>query len=283
MGEEHLVDGLWLTSPDRDGDGLFNSYTISLSLDGEEFRVIRDVQKRLPVAYTCGGGVYLMGYLGLLECRFDPVPARYVRVRCKPGKTDKSRQISEVFAFERKGSTSGDLEDEVKKISSTVKRLGIDFTICDRWLSARLWNLLPHSKGKPPVFPRFNPRHTSTLISRRVEPRKGIALVPSSALADECATLLKDVHGNKVIARRIDFSNYTILVLDNADASEKKGTGLLWNGHTLLKTRHPEAGIYSETARRSDMNISCATKGLDTFQVVHMTSKQNYEDKTHEQ
>jgi hypothetical protein len=247
LGSKHLIDGLWLTSPDRDGEGLFGGYTISISADGQDYEVVRDVQKRLPVAYTSGNGVYLMGYFGLFECRLDPIPARYVRVRCRPGTTDKSWQISEVFVFETKGTRPTDLEDEVTQISSSIRDLGIDFTVCDRWLSAKLWTLLPHSKGRPPVFPRFNPRHTSTLTSRRVVPRKGIALVPSSAVADECTALLRELYGDQVIAQRTDLSNYTILVLDDTDSSEKKVTELIWNGHTLLKTSDPQEGIYSDS------------------------------------
>ncbi len=240
--EERTLDGLWLTAPDWYRDGLPTGYTISVSTDGQVYQVISEIKKRISVSYISGKNVYFKGYFGLLECRFDDVRARYVRLKFTRGPGDwKSWQINEVFVFERTGTDPDDLDAEVDEIASALKRLKADFTVCDRWLSARLWTVLPSAKGRPAVYPRFNPSYRSTLLRRRIKPGNGLCIAPSAAVADECALLLQDLYGENVIAQRLDFSNYSILVLRKAGVSKEKGVSLIWNGHTLLKTRDSHA------------------------------------------
>ena len=242
LGRVRKLDGLRLMTIGVFKLTLPKGYTVSVSTDGAEYRTISDVKDSLPVSYISGNGVYLKGYFGFFECRFSSVEARYLRMRMKAGQGRYNRwKISELFVLEHAGSEPADLESETVKIASFLKKQNIDFSVCDRWFSAKLIEMIPSGKNGPPAYPRFNPGHSETKMRRVVKPRKGLAIVPGIAYADECERLIKDVYGENAVLGRKDFSNYSVILTDQAARIEKMPYYLVWDGFTLLKTENPGA------------------------------------------
>jgi len=240
LGRTRRVDGLRLSSTGCFKFLLPKGYTISVSENGTDYRVISAVEQCIPVSYIAGDGVYLKGYFGWMECRFGGVEARYIRLRFTAGQGRWKRwSVSEVFVFEQTGADPGDPAHEVSRIASALRENGIDFTVCDRWLSGKLFDLLPHRKGRPPVYPRFNPVYPETVMSRAVAPEKGLAVAPEAALADECERLIKELYGEKAVRKRIDLAHYSLLLLDNAEVKSQTKLRLAWDGFTLVKTGNP--------------------------------------------
>lgn len=245
LGRRMRLDSLWLYAPDPLQFGLPDSYTISSSLDGATFRRVADVRERMAVAYACGDRPYLKGYFGLLECRFEAEPARYVRFACRAGQGDREAwSISEVFAFERLVAAPGSLEEDAHAMAEVLGDRRAPFTIGDRWVSARLNQELAPLNGGGRAYPRFNPKYKATLMSREVVPSKGTALAVATGVADECMGLLRACYGQEAEWDRFQFGQYTLLVFTKEVEPGAGAARLIWNGHTLLKTREPEAEWY---------------------------------------
>ena len=240
LGAVRKVDGLRLMATGCYKLMLPKGYNISVSDNGVDYRSIRNVKGRMPVSYICGDRVYLKGYLGWMECRFKDVQAQYIRLRFTKGQGQrKSWSINEVFVSEQIDAAPAYIEEDVVEMASVLKDRNIDFAACDRWLSAKLLDLLPVEKRCLPVYPRVNPCYNNTLPGRGVLPRKGLAVVSPLMMADECEQLLKEVYGDSAVEERLDFSGYSILLLGKASPPDVGDYKLAWDGFTLLKTKNP--------------------------------------------
>jgi hypothetical protein len=249
IGREVGLDSIWLTARDLYRQAIPRGYSISVSTDGENFTTVSDISRRISVSYRAGTHVYFLGYFGLMETVFDGIPARYVRFRFNVGpRGSETWNINEIFLFERTGENVPDPVEDARMIADTVKERGIDFTVCDRWLSAKLIELLPPG-DRPPAYPRFNPKYQSTLLHRRIVPRKGLAIAPATGVADECVQLLTEAYGESAVGERIDFSGYSLLLLGDLGERGRIDLKLVWNGHTVLKTSDPEEGWYNDPAK----------------------------------
>ncbi len=114
----------------------------------------------------------------------------------------------------------------------------MDFTVADRWLSARLGALLDDREDSPPVYPRFNPRSRHTLISRRFPPRKGLGVAIERAVADECETVLSGSLPDGARLERVDFPHYVLYTFVGPETVfEGLPDSLIWNGHMVLRTK----------------------------------------------
>lgn len=241
-GKERNLLALVLFSSAMLQDTLPRGYDILVSKDNRDYRLIRRVERRTSPSYVSGNRAYLKGYYGMTECRFAPVSARYVRLVAKSaqrGRTDW--RLSEVFVFEKAGESSVIEDQEVEAIAAAISARGVDFTVCDRWLSARLLAALPAHGGHPPAFPRYNPNFKDTELSRVIQPQAGLALAVSSAFAEACETLLRECYGEAAKWSRVDFEHYALFIFETSRNVSGARFSLFWNGHTILKTKEPES------------------------------------------
>jgi hypothetical protein len=239
LGRKREVNGVWLVAPGVLQAGLPEAYTIETSGDGREYATAVDVKQRLSVSFTAGAGVYFKGYFGMQETRFEPRQARYLRFRFLAGaKGEDECAISELYVLEQ-GTGEADPQADLAAIADVLASNDVRFAACDRWLSGRLYGRLPSTDGRPRVYPRFNPKHSATRISRRVRPQDGMALIVARALAGETEDLLRETCGDAVSWRRQDFSAYSLFLFTNGRPPPML-CDLSWNGQMLLKTREPD-------------------------------------------
>jgi hypothetical protein len=228
------IGGIWLTADDS--DRLPDSFKISTSMDGVEYTPVGPGYRNVLPTYITGNRVYMMGYYARNELRFRPVEARFVRIRVgRAGNRDRSWSVNELFLFEHEGPAEAVPAGEVEEIARILMAEAVDFTVADRWLSARLGVRLGSREGRPTVFPIFNPRHRHTLISRKFAPRSGLAVAVERAVADECGRVLeRDLHPEASLGR-VDLPHYTLFTFRGSDSAfEAAGASLEWNGHAVL-------------------------------------------------
>jgi hypothetical protein len=228
------IGGIWLTADDS--DRLPDSFKISTSMDGLEYTPVGPGYRNVLPTYITGNRAYMMGYHARNDLRFRPVEARFVRIRVgRAGKEDRSWSVNELFLFEHEGPAEAVPAGEVEEIARILKAEAVDFTVTDRWLSARLGLLLGSGEGGPRVFPLFNPRHRHTLISRRIAPRPGLAVAVERAVAEECGRVLERNLPPVASLGRVDLPHYSLFTFRGpGSAFEAAGATLEWNGHAML-------------------------------------------------
>jgi hypothetical protein len=227
------IGSLWLTS--GDSGHLPGSFRISTSMDGIEYAPVGQVYENILPTYTAGNRAYMMGYYARNELRFEPVEARFVRVRVgRGGGGDEPWSVNEIFLFEHEGVSDAVPDGEVEEIAALLAAGKVDFAIADRWLSARLG---PGGEGFA-VFPLLNPRHRETVVSRRFSPRPGLAVVVAGAMAEEGERALKAALPPGGSLQRRDLAHYTLFTFPGLPAAAAEDAPLLeWNGHAILGAR----------------------------------------------
>ena len=254
LGRTRLISALRLGSLGVYRRGLPEGYRLEVSADGKTYDVIRECTRRFAVAYSSGPRAYAKGYLGACEIRFSPVDARYLRLTVTRAESRKRRwRFNEIYVFEQREQATDDrlagtLEDEVKRIAAWARGRRAVFVAADRWLSARLWYRLPCDGDVPAVYPRFDPRHSFTLLSRRLSPYAGLVIAPQRPVKEECLRLIRRHWGKETIAEVRDFGSYSAILIANPPP-ESSPDELFWDGFTLLKTVDPMAGLYLPEAR----------------------------------
>ncbi len=238
FGKERKINSMVLFAPDYTQSGLPRGYSISVSRDGTNFDVIRDVQCRLSPSYISGNQVFLKGYYGMLESRFDPVSARYVRVMFRTGQFRENEwRVSELLMFEETGTVAAPVSsEEVDSIVSVLRKNDVKFTAADRWLSAKLFKQFDGDGKTAHVYPCYDPIYKKTHISRIVEPVKGVAIAVALEYAEECERVIRDVYGENAAWDRIDTGHYSLLIFSGTANATADRTKLYWTGHVLLKT-----------------------------------------------
>jgi hypothetical protein len=236
LGEPTPLDSLWLCPADPLHGSLPNGYALSVSDDGREYRRVALVDKRWATAYVCGGCLYLEGYYGVLECRLDGRPARFLRFAGTSAEAGGGTwQAAELFVFRRTGEGMAVDEREAREVAAVILKEGVEFTACDRWLSAELLRALPERRGRPPAYPRFNPKHKATQLSREVRPVRGMAVAVARELEAECAAVLATCAGAATGWETIRFPHYVLFVFTNSGGvAGVGGVRMVWNGQTLL-------------------------------------------------
>lgn len=238
LGAARNVNAIWLTAKGWYKLDLPQGYVLEASTDGVTFRVVREQPSRLAVVYTAGPMVYAKGYFGLEEIRFEPVPARYLRLRMTGAQRHSTHwALNECWVFERAEWDAPDWEDSVHNVVQLIQKYHLEFTVADRWLSARLLETQPTTPGRFAVYPRYNSKHAETTLSRAFEPRAGIAVVVGQHLVDEAESVLREVYPEGVTWERHHAGAYTMLRFTNPDPAVPVGGHLIWYQHALLR-RH---------------------------------------------
>ncbi len=229
------IDGLWFTA--RNSRLIPRSFDISTSVDGVIYQPVRREFHNLLPTYISGNKAYMMGYHVRSDLRFGPAKARFVRIRIDSRRNDRSSwEVNEIFLFERLGEDQPVSDDEVESMARIISERKIDFTVADRWLSARLGALLDDREDSPPVYPRFNPRSRHTLVSRRFPPRKGLGVAIERAVADECESVLSGSLPAGARLERVNFPHYVLYTFVGPETVfESLPDSLTWNGHMVLR------------------------------------------------
>ncbi len=230
---------LLLFPQDTRGERSPKDVVIEGSPDGRQWIPLRPSAPRLATGYVAGNRAWLLGYFGASEYRFPP--ARVLALRLRPLSGPKSDphtwRLAELFVFERAGDATPIGDDEVRRIAGELLRRSIVFTLADRWLSAKLLNLLPPGPGgAPPALPRFNFKVKATYAGRDYRPAPERALAVARPLADETLRLLRETYGPDGW-QTVPFEHYTLIT---GAARATTAPALFWNGHTLL--RPPDDG-----------------------------------------
>lgn len=233
-GKQKKIDSIRIFSIDDDLS--IGPYTISVSLDGSTYTNVQNINCRMPQSYQCGNRIYFRGHYAAQDCCFAPVTARYLRIEYpEKGGRISSWNISEIMVFEHISNAGVIWPDEITKIAAEIKSRKVQFTYCDRWLSAKLVPLLSSKESEHSVFPTHNTRHPHSEFSRKIIAAQGKAIAVHNSMAQQAIALLKESlpEGSSFISH--EFTNYTLLVFDGDEEKKPSSLQLVWNGHTIYK------------------------------------------------
>jgi hypothetical protein len=249
LGRPAEIDGLWLTA--EHSNFLPGSFEISSSLDGVSYEAVSGKYRDILPTYVAGNRVYSMGYFARHDLRFNPVEARFIRIAIGGGKDSRRGwELNELFLFERIGAGTPVPDSEVESIAREITASGTVFTVADRWLSARLGALLPAGENGPAVYPRFNPRHRHTLVSRRFSPGGKLSVAVERSVADECEDVLSRALPPGASLERSDFPHYSLFSFSGEEAVfQGLPSSLEWNGHMVLQAADPGEKSTTGTAQ----------------------------------
>jgi len=238
LGAARRMDGLWMTP--SGGARLPDSFVVETSADGEHYTQVRDVTGKALPAYVSGNRVYVLGYFVRRDVRFEPVPARWLRLRFLPVARKGTWQIGELRVFAHEGPAGAVQEQELDRLSGAIDRASLDFVVCDRWLSARLNERLAPRGGRSRAYPTYNPVcDPRSDRSRAVVPRAGLGVVVDRALRMETERLIAETFAGDTRAVGVtDFEHYTLFSFGPdvpAHAAGPRRETLVWNGHLLLR------------------------------------------------
>lgn len=241
LGAEHRVDGLALSPAIPEGRLLPTSFVIEGSRDGIGYHELLRVRDAEPMCYTAGDMVYLRGGYGWQQCRFASVQVRHIRFTVT-GEAEEAPiwRANEVFVFTRaEGQAPGKADTDVEAVVGRIREQGVEFTVCDRWLSARLVEALPAREGMPPAYPRLND-HYHLVGAGPPEPRRTFspsprgAAVVAAALADEQEAILRGACADSGLAvQREDLGQYSLFLFEGPAGAT--APALTWNGMLLLR------------------------------------------------
>ncbi len=255
FGRELRLNGFWLFGPQlkKEGEmqGLPQRYKVSAAPADKVFKPIVSFNSKVNQSYIQSGHVYVSGYFGKTECRFQPFRARYLKISFTG---NQKVALNEIIFFKYLGPDSKPVQQDLDKIFALLKKNHAEFTLTDRWLSAEIIETT-NSPGALPALPRFNPRADNQSYSRLLIPRKGLVLAPAREVADDCQRQILSLYDPEAINLRVDLDQYSLFFLDQAKKREKEQDFLYWNGHLLLRLTNYEdlAGI--EMSRSGILSI----------------------------
>lgn len=246
FGRPRPLCGFWFFNRERRGHGLPTGYRLAVSDDGISYQTVREVENRL-LGYRCGNQVYSNGYFVKTESRFPPVTARYVELTLTRVPRNSTRGVlSKLVLFEAlDGEEEIDPLRDLEPMADAIRQHHLTFVVADRWLSARLLDRIPtESDSSPIAYPQFNPRYPETIISRQIQPRPGLAVAVDRAITEEMVSLINSHFGEDTLLHRIDFSAYSLLILDKPEWED--APPLYWNGFILVYHPEPESREWTE-------------------------------------
>jgi len=235
FGREVMLSSFWLFGPQvkREGEvqGLPLRYEVSAAQADTEFRPVFSFKSKVNQSYIQSGHVYVSGYFGKAECRFQPFRTRYLKISFAG---NRKITLNEIVFFKDSGVKTDSVEEDLGTIFKLLGENHAEFTLTDRWLSAAIIDAVD-SRGSLPALPRFNPRADNQAYSRLVIPRKGLVLAPAREIADDCQQQILSLYGQEAISQRVDLHHYSLFLMDRARKRKTEDGFLYWNGHLLLR------------------------------------------------
>jgi 4-amino-4-deoxy-L-arabinose transferase-like glycosyltransferase len=231
---------------------------------------LQRVEAREPRACIAGNRLYEQGHDTVMECRFPAASVRLLRIgELRPRAGFKVWRFREVCCYAEAGPDGLPDEQEAAEIAGELARAGVEFAVCDEWLSRKI-EMAP-GPG-PRVLPHYEAREPSSHVSRLLPIRRGVAVVVGSAHAEQARTQLDEATLGDISVMRRDSPHYTAFVIAEAPADYASFPGLRWNGLTLTRTaRIAAADWYSrhgeqlDRAGQRDQAMRYFTKSFETF------------------
>lgn len=233
-------------------------YTISGSLDGSMWKDIQRVARREAATCIYGNRLFHRGRFTAMECRFSSEPVRYLKLDdlSRPAVHIETWRIREAYFYRAADQGPRPDEREAAEITRTLQASGVEFALCDPWLSAKI-EAAP--RPRPAVLPYYSSRHRASQVSRVVPVRRGVAIVVENAHAAQARKLLLDATLGDVKTKTHSSANYTATIITDAPAGYESFPGLRWNGFTLARTAriataawYYDQGLRLEGAGRPD-------------------------------
>jgi len=266
FGRERELAGFWLFAPQkkREGEdrGLPQGHKLSAASADKKFQVLSTFSSRVVKSYIQGGHVYVSGFFGRAECRFQPRQARYLKIVFSG---ERKIALSEIVVFQKVTSgIPGPLAEDLGRILDLLQHNTTRFTLTDRWLSATIIAAMP-GRNPLPALPRFNPRADNQAYSRLLIPDKGLVLAPAREVADDCARQLARLYGEEVIARRVDLEHYSLFFLKKKKRKKGENGFLYWNGHLLVRLTDFDDLAFIDLSRTGILHIDPAGERTTGF------------------
>ncbi len=235
LGADRLIDGVTLAALRPNLPDLPGGLLLEGSMDGVTFHELSRLDDALSVRYVAGQTVYLEGGYGWMECRFAPEVARYLRFTVINGRDDRPVwRATELFIFEHVRESDVDLEAEAGRIAQRLQDEGIEFTACDRWLSARLRQQL----GPAAAYPLFNDHLRFSVSGRRaplrkVQPGPKTAIVVDGSLREEAEQVLRAMYGENFSWQVVSYDMYALFLFEKTPPKDLPDPH--WSGFTILQ------------------------------------------------
>ncbi len=232
--------GLWLFSkydPSRSKRRQLDRFDVYVSDDNSSFTRVFSSLPGGGNGFYAGNHIFLGGAWLKMETSFPPRPARYVRIvfyNLQPS------SVSELILLTGGGSMRPDDAADITEIKKIIIERDIQFVYGDRWLSANLLEQFKGTSREKIALARRSNGFTNRPLHYFIRPRKGMAMVCDSAVADLCEEQLVKEYGKKVVVDRVDMAAYTFFALGDVfrgmELSTEHYSALLWNGHIPLRT-----------------------------------------------
>ncbi len=205
FNEATPVTGFRFHGPDP--AALPNRYTLEVSDDGVDYRLILQINRRIGATAVFGDSVYFMGGFTQNETRFPPVTARHWRLRIECD--GRPRIIDEMFVFraseERPAFDWAALRRRIAAIDPV-------FIIADSRLSAELEAELGLDRRRPRVFPAPNDRLPWTMPPRRFTDLRDTVIAVEQALEKDALRTLAIASGSDHAFRTEHIGGYTLII-----------------------------------------------------------------------
>jgi len=217
-------------------------YTLSGSADGEIWWVIQTVRHRNPDTCIYGSRLFHRGPLTAMECRFEPVPIRFLKIAGLQAPADHVHawRFQEAYFYaavpaetDKAAGAAHPTEDDAVEIARVLRGSGVAWALCDPWLSAKI---KATRQTYPAVLPYYSWRHRETHRSRILPVSSGIAVVVENAHAGQVIELLRHATLEDVRLDTRTIGHYTAVIITSAPDGYESFPGLRWNGFTLVRT-----------------------------------------------
>ncbi len=248
--------------------------TISGSLDGSTWDEVQSIARREAATCIYGNRLFHRGRYTAMECRFSSEPVRYLRLEDlgRPAAHIDTWRIREAYFYQAAGQRPRPDEEEAAEITHTLQASGVEFALCDPWLSARI-GAAP--RARPAVLPYYSYRHRASHVSRVVPVRRGVAIVVENAHAGQAHKLLLDATLGDVKTKTHTSANYTATIITEAPKEYESFPGLRWNGFTLARTArivtaawYHEQGMRLEATGRPNEARARFTQSFETYEGI---------------
>ena len=280
LGEATRLAGLRFVAPNEWDYPA--GYTISGSLDGSDWFEIQRTEKRAATACIYGNRLFHRGRFTAMECRFPTgtanglpsKPVRFVRIHGMraPAPHYEVWRFRQAYFYREVGKGARPDEHEAAEITRMLRNSGVEFAVCDPWLSAKIG---ARSDTGLAVLPYYSNRHPHTHVSRVVPIRRGVAVVVENAHAKQAEKLLMDATLGDVAIEAHHSANYTAYIIADAPDGYESFPGLKWNGFTLVRTAriataawYHEHGIELERSGRRDKAERYFQRSFETYEGI---------------
>jgi hypothetical protein len=193
--------------------------------------------------YWSGPRIYYWEYGYRWELRFDPMNARYLRIKAYDISNRYEWKINEAYVYKIVREKALGAEGE-KEILRAVSALHLEKIYADRWMSAKVREMSRGAIETIEPFTKHNPFYASHMKSRMIEWAPKVGFILENADADAFESQMKK---EGIALTRKDFKRWVLFYFSNWGLKEKvlKGDpGWWWMGLGSVKFNHKRKSEY---------------------------------------